>query len=480
MIGQLCLLLKTFRGAFPRRATFEWFVVAVFGFIVRLDHHGVSSSIRWLRILPNSYEGFLAFFRSEALKYEKILAHWLVLISRHGAVRTRAGAFVLIGDGIKVAKEAECMPGVKRLHQESENSGKAPWILGHHFGVIGMLAANREKTFCVPVVAELHEGAEALRHLQQKDVERTGTARYTVCTLMANLAKTVAMKLKEPCMVVLDAYFAVGPVFKVVKTLLGCHGQQLLHIITRAKNNIVAYEEQPQAYSGRGRPPKHGKRIKLEELFSTRAEDFSSVVVHAYGETRTVALLCLDLVWKPIQDKLRFVLVKDGTATFILMCSDLTMTSEEIVELYARRYKIEVTFKMVKHIIGGFYYHFWTTAWRDPLGKTLTMEQLQDMDGRSKRLIARAMNAIEAFVNIALIATGLLQIIALEHSTKIRNLHHWWMRTYPPDVPSEEMVKTVIQHEFYHNFRKFKHTAIFQIIRAKRRKQEPDLFKMAA
>ncbi|MBM9535674.1 transposase [Desulfobulbus alkaliphilus] len=281
MIGQLCLLLKTLRGAFPRRATFEWFVVAVFGFIVRLDHHGVSSSIRWLRILPNSYEGFLAFFRSEALKYEQILAHWLVLISRHGAVRTRAGAFILIGDGIKVAKEAECMPGVKRLHQVSENSGKAPWILGHHFGVIGMLAANREKTFCVPVVAELHEGAEALRHLQQKDVERTGAERYTVCTLMASLAKTVAMKLKEPCMVVLDAYFAVGPVFKVVKTLLGSQGQQLLNIITRAKNNIVAYEEQPQAYSGRGRPPKYGKRIKLEEFFSTRAEDFSSVTVRA-------------------------------------------------------------------------------------------------------------------------------------------------------------------------------------------------------
>jgi hypothetical protein len=34
---------------------------------------------------------------------------------------------VLLGDGIKVAKEAERMPGVKKLHQESDNStGKPP------------------------------------------------------------------------------------------------------------------------------------------------------------------------------------------------------------------------------------------------------------------------------------------------------------------------------------------------------------------
>ncbi|MCK8600285.1 transposase [Desulfoferrobacter suflitae] len=478
MIGQLSLLLMVFREAFPRGATFEWFVVAIFGFIVRLDHHGVSSSIRWLRIVPNSYEAFLAFFRSDALKLDKIFTHWLSLVSRHCATRTRAGAFVLIGDGIKVAKEAECMPGVKKLHQESENSSKAPWILGHHFGVLGMLAANQEKAFCIPLIAELHEGAEALRQLQQKDVTPIATEKLTVVTLMANLARTVATKLKEPCVAVLDAYFAVGPAFEIAKTLRSNKGQRLLHIITRAKNNIVACEEQPQTYSGRGRPPKHGKRIKLKALFSARPEEFTTVKVYTYGETKTLAILCLDLIWKPIKDKLRFVLVKDGTARFILICSDLTMAPQEIVELYASRFKIEVTFKMVKHIIGGLWYHFWTTAWRDPLGKSLAVEQLKDMDGRRKKLIASAMNAIEAFVNIALIATGLLQIIALEHAAKVRHLHHWWMRTYPPDVPSEEMVKTVIQHEFYHNFRKFKHTAIYRIIQAKRRHQTPEIMKM--
>jgi hypothetical protein len=39
-----------------------------------------------------------------------------------------------------VSKEAQKMPGVKKLHQESENSGKPPYIYGHHHGVLGILA----------------------------------------------------------------------------------------------------------------------------------------------------------------------------------------------------------------------------------------------------------------------------------------------------------------------------------------------------
>lgn len=42
----------------------------------------------------------------------------------------------------------------------------------------------------------------------------------------------------------------------------------------------------------------------------------------------------------------------------------------------------------------------------------------------------------------------------------IRKRHRWWLRTISSEVPSEEMVKTVLQHEFYHHFRDFKHTAI--------------------
>jgi len=466
MIGKLGIILMTFRNTFPRDATFYWFVVAVSGFIIRLDHHGVSSSIRWLGIRSDLYETFLAFFRSGAVKLENVMRHWQLLVTERYAVRTEGGALVLLGDGVKVAKEAEYMPGVKKLHQESENSGKAPWIFGHHFGVVGILAGGMEKLFCIPVAAELHEGATALRKLQGKEPPKVnGVEKSTVTTLMGNLLVTVAGNIAKPCVVVLDAYFAASSIFAMAKALQGKDGERLLHIITRAKSNVVARELQTAAYCGRGRRPKYGNKIWLTNLFASRAEDFSTVVVSVYGETKTLSILCLDLVWN---DTLRFVLVKDGTEKFILICSDLTMAPEEIVSLYSKRFKIEVTFKMFKHVIGGFCYHFWTKAWQVPKDQPLTIEQLKDIPEKKQRLLADAMNAVEAFVNFALIAIGTLQILAIEHAKEIKVRHTWWMRTYSSEVPSEEMVKRVIQHEFYHNFRKFKHTAIYRIIQDKR------------
>lgn len=38
-------------------------------------------------------------------------------------------------------------------------------------------------------------------------------------------------------------------------------------------------------------------------------------------------------------------------------------------------------------------------------------------------------------------------------------------------VPSEEIVRLVIQENFYHNFDDFRNTAIFQIIGAKQRRR---------
>jgi hypothetical protein len=481
MTGQLGIVLMSFRKVFSREATFHWFVVAIFGFIVRLDHHGVSSSIRWLRVREDLYETFLAFFRSGAVKLGGIQRHWQLLIASRCAIRTRAGAAVLLADGIKAAKEAEFMPGVKKLHQESENSGKAPWIFGHHFGVVGMLAGGEQKAFCIPLAAELHEGAEALRHLQGKAAPTVeGAEKTTVVTLMGALLATVADNLAAPCVAVLDAFFAAAPMFKIAKDSVLENGERLLHIITRAKVNAVAFEPQPLSYCGRGRPPKYGRKIHLKQLFTCRADDFAAMEVNVYGETKTHLVLCLDLLWKPLGDTLRFILVKDGEQKFILMCSDLTITPEEIVILYARRFKIEVTFKMFKHVIGGFCYHFWTKAWQVPTGQSLALEDLRDMSKTMQRLVADAMNAVEVFVNLAMIATGLLQVLAIEHAEVIRHNHQWWMRTYSSEIPSEEMVKTVIQHEFYHNFRKFKHTAIYRIIRAKRHTSPAEQLREAA
>ena len=150
MINEICKILEKFRPCFSRKAAFDWFVIVVFGFIVRLDHHGVSSFIRWLSIKPKLYTALLSFFRASSWKLKDIMCCWWQIVLSCCPIVTIDDRILLAGDGIKISKEAEKMPGVKRLHQESDNSGKAPYIYGHHHGVIGILAGWLKKNLLYP------------------------------------------------------------------------------------------------------------------------------------------------------------------------------------------------------------------------------------------------------------------------------------------------------------------------------------------
>lgn len=150
MISQISRLLEGFKPCFVRQAAFHWFVVVVMGFIVRIDHCGVSSIVRWLRIRPSLYTSLLAFFRAYSWQLGTIMHRWWQIVLEQCALVTIDSRLVLVGDGIKISKEAEKMPGVKRLHQESDNSGKAPYIYGHHWGVIGVLGGWVKKNLLHP------------------------------------------------------------------------------------------------------------------------------------------------------------------------------------------------------------------------------------------------------------------------------------------------------------------------------------------
>lgn len=145
MISEVNRILSEFRPCFTRTAAFNWFVIVVFGFIIRIDLCGVSSFVRWLSIEPKLYTAMLSFFRASSWRLADILKCWWHLVLERCRLPMIDGRLLLVGDGIKICKEAEKMPAVKRLHQESDNSGKAPYIHGHHWGVIGILAGRFKK-----------------------------------------------------------------------------------------------------------------------------------------------------------------------------------------------------------------------------------------------------------------------------------------------------------------------------------------------
>jgi hypothetical protein len=319
---------------------------------------------------------------------------------------------------------------------------------------------------------------QTLREFQKKPPLGIGEKpRVSVTSLMAAMAAQVVSALGKRCLLVLDAYFAVGPVFAILEQVRDGSGQALVHVVTRAKSNVVGFTDPPAKTGGRGRPRKYGQKVKLRDLFDTHS--FEQAQITIYGQSKQLGFLCLDLFWKPAATTIRFVLVADGSERFILMGSDLTLCPRDMILAYGYRFKIEVSFKVLKQMMGAFFYRFWTHAW-PRIGKA-TQSDLSDVTDRHRQeLIAVVTDAIEAFVNFGCIATGILQILALNFHDTIWRQYRGWLRTVTSSIPSEEVVKSVIQQEYYHNFRSFNTDAIYRIIMSKNRNHCVDRLPLAA
>jgi len=100
MISHISCLLEAFRPCFSRQAAYHWFVTVMMGFIVRIDHCGVSSFVRWLAIRPSLYTALLSFFRARSWKIESIMRRWQIVLERPcpDEIDDR---LVLVGDLIK-------------------------------------------------------------------------------------------------------------------------------------------------------------------------------------------------------------------------------------------------------------------------------------------------------------------------------------------------------------------------------------------
>jgi hypothetical protein len=142
----------------------------------------------------------------------------------------------------------------------------------------------------------------------------------TIVTRMANLVLKSASKTGQLCYVVLDAFFSTGPMFQILRTAVNEDAQQLVHIITRAKKNYVGFldrEFSTKKYDD-------DDKFTLMDWFDF-PEFFTTAKLSTYGKSRTIEYLCLDLLWRPIDDFVRFVCIKDGDGKYVLMCSDLIL-----------------------------------------------------------------------------------------------------------------------------------------------------------
>jgi hypothetical protein len=447
------------RKAFSRPATYHWFVVVFIGFIVRTDTLGVTSIIRSLALMPSAYELMLNFFHSGAWTVTSLTTTWWQWLMTQQLPYMIDDRLVLLADHTKTPKDGRKIPAVSTLHQDSETASKPSFFRGHHWGCIAMLMQGYQKFFATGLYAQIHEG---LSQFETSDESVPKTVK------IVQMAEAVINSMAIPCYLVLDAYFAVGPVFLTAAVLTLNDTTNAIHIVTRAKKNVTAYK-QPEKITGkkpRGKPRFYGEKIKLMTLFDSNAHTFKTTKAPVYDKVETVRYLSLDLIWKPVKGLLRFILIENSRGRIILITSDLHLDPRIAMQLYCHRTKIETLFDTLKNTFGAMSYHFWSQC-LSPASRKPKKNKAQIQVTYNPEQTRKTLNAIEKFVNIHLLVLGFLQYLAVTLPEEVKQKSLCWLRTESSKTPSEFVAKLAVTNLIKANLSGLRKNWIVALIRGR-------------
>lgn len=397
-----------------------------------------------LRLKPEQYANILHYFRSTGYTTSCLYEKWIETAKTEAQFTAIGGYIVLLGDHIKISKEGRRMPDIQIMHQDSENSGKGKCIEGHMYAQVSAVISQDGVSRSIPLMTQQQKAPSKKEGSKEPDGD-------TLITQMVKLVvKTVnALDDNRKIVVALDAYFSKASAFLAADNALDEEGSRRLTIVTRGRDDSVGYKPPSERPKGkRGRSLKYGEKVVLWELFSDMSK-FTSTTLTIYGKPSKVKYQCLNLYWKPLEREIRFVVVETaGRGKMILMCSDLTMNPEDIITIYCLRFKIETGFDEQKNDIGSFSYHFWTKALEK---RTKWKKSENNLPLEKSEHVESAKRAIESFVCMGTIASGISTIMAFSHNRQIWNHFPGWIKTRRSHIPSIATTKAAFA-QYFHAF----------------------------
>ena len=269
------------------------------------------------------------------------------------------------------------MPGVQKWKDHSGNADRGGRIVGHHWGIIGLISFNHiTGTYrCWFTKMRLLCGNLNPFHfiVDPNGVARRGGFWDGVIPLVLELKKSLDPRKLT---VIADAYFSKVP---FIEPLLG----DGIHVVTRMRDDAVGWDK--RTLETNKKHPKMEGKWKLATLL--KKEAIQTLSVHIYGKTCQVEAVERVVFIRDFAHKVKVVVLRGKSEPIILLSTDLSLSAIQIIELYSARFSIELAIRDTKQYFGLADYQCYLSI------------------------------AIDRFVNLACLAYSVFGLFQREHDT---------------------------------------------------------------
>ncbi|MDG3003179.1 IS701 family transposase [Paludisphaera mucosa] len=301
----------------------------------------------WIRA-PGLSEQFRPCYTAVAAAGKKadtvaaFLVLWVVKPLVRGAER-----LTLAIDDTTTGRCGPRVQGAGLHHNPAPGPAGAPFVYGHVFVVLGLLASHPAwGVIALPLSSRLHVRRKDLPgfHPRHRPEFRT---KLALAVELLRRAKPWLGLLDRPIWFVADGAYAKADVLNPAKALG-------MTIVSRLRKDAALYTVPvPPPEGRRGRPRIYGeRRIDLARRAGQR-RGWSACLFDLYGGREAERYKTFTATWRPAGGAIRLVLVDEPTGWVAYFCTDPAAAVADILGTRADRFSLEITFRDCNQNVGA-------------------------------------------------------------------------------------------------------------------------------
>jgi hypothetical protein len=232
-------------------------------------------------------------------------------------------------------------------HNPAPGPAGSPYVYGHVFVVLGLLAAHPAwGTIALPLVARMYVRKKDLTSIDPKHRPAFRT-KLELGVELLRWAKLWLGLLSKPLWVVADGAYAKSA---FLRPAIGLG----MTVVSRLRKDAALWTvPEPRPAGRRGRPRIYGeRRIELAKRAGQR-RGWTTGTFELYGRRVRKRYKTFEATWKPAGGLIRVVLVAEPTGWVAFFCTDAAASVEAILATVADRFALETAFRDCKEVIGA-------------------------------------------------------------------------------------------------------------------------------